>query len=104
MLDTLDTSLPQVSVQFRVKSDISGAHVLGGELSDLLDGLWGSLVELDTVQLFVSNVRERSRRQRRAERGVKKGNKRKMKESDMKESDMKEKDGMKKKKGKGTNP
>lgn len=51
VLDTLDTSLPQVCVQLRVQSDVGGTHVLGGELSDLLDSLWGSLFEVNTVQL-----------------------------------------------------
>lgn len=51
VLNTLDTSLPQVGVQFRVQSDVSGAHVQGSELSDLLDSLWGSLLEVNTVQL-----------------------------------------------------
>lgn len=51
VLDTLDTSLPQVSVQLWVQSDVGGTHVQSGKLSDLLDSLWSSLLEVNTVQL-----------------------------------------------------
>ena len=51
LLNTLDTSRPQLDVQLWVQSDIGGTHVQSGELLDLLDSLWSSLLEVNTVQL-----------------------------------------------------
>lgn len=47
--NTLHTSLPQSNVQFRVQSDISSSHVQSSKLLDLLDGLWGSLFEVNSM-------------------------------------------------------
>ena len=48
-LDTSDTSLPDSLVQFRRQTDILGTHVQLGELLDLLNGSWSSLLEGNTV-------------------------------------------------------
>jgi hypothetical protein len=49
--DTLDTSGPKLLVQLRVDTDIRGTHLQLGELLDLSDSTWGSLLELDTEHL-----------------------------------------------------
>lgn len=49
--NTLDTSLPDLLVQSWVQTHLLSAHVQLGELLDLLDGSWSSLLERDTMQL-----------------------------------------------------
>lgn len=51
--NTLDTSRPDGDVQLGVQSDVSGLHVQGGELLDLLHGLGGTLLEVGTVESLV---------------------------------------------------
>ena len=48
-LDTSDTSLPDSLVQLRRETDILSTHVQLGELLDLLNGSWSSLLEGNTV-------------------------------------------------------
>ena len=54
--NTLDTSLPDFLVQFWSQTDIFSTHVQLSELLDFLDGLWGSLLERNTMQLLIKDI------------------------------------------------
>lgn len=51
--DTLDTTRPERLVQERVKTDVRGTHLLVCELTDDLDSLGSTSLELDTVNTTV---------------------------------------------------
>ena len=52
-LDALDAALPDGLVELWGETHVGGAHVHAGELLDLLDGSWRSLLEGDAVQPLV---------------------------------------------------
>jgi hypothetical protein len=58
--DTLDTGFPDLLVQLGVEADVFGAHSLGSESANLLDGAGSTLLEGNTVHLFVKKKRKKS--------------------------------------------